>query len=311
MGWGLWVVMFPNSFFDLIQIQRPLYPQIWQCVGMIVGVYGIGYFIASNDPRRHWPIVLVGLMGKVFGPIGFMLSDGLPTSFGMLLVFNDLMWWIPFAWILYETAQYNSNTSSQTSLVPFEGVLRSFRSNRGSTMEELSNEKPLMIVFLRHMGCTFCREAMKDMGERIEEIEASGVELAIVHMSPPMTAAQTLEKYGLYEVHRFSDPKCLIYEAFQVERGNPVQLFGPKVWWRGLIAGLFGGHGIGKLAGDGFRLPGVFMLQESQITQSFRANSAADRPDYVRFANSFIESEYSKRQLISTERRRNINSQMR
>ncbi len=26
------------------------HPEIWQCVGMIVGVYGIGYLIAAVDP---------------------------------------------------------------------------------------------------------------------------------------------------------------------------------------------------------------------------------------------------------------------
>ena len=38
---------------------------------MIVGVYGVGYWIAGDDPYRHWPIVLVGFLGKAFGPVGF------------------------------------------------------------------------------------------------------------------------------------------------------------------------------------------------------------------------------------------------
>jgi small multidrug resistance pump len=37
---------------------------------MIVGVYGVGYYIAAYDPYRHWPIVFVGFSGKFFGPIG-------------------------------------------------------------------------------------------------------------------------------------------------------------------------------------------------------------------------------------------------
>lgn len=58
---------FPPPPFDLTGIARVNYPEIWQCVGMIVGVivgvYGIGYLVAASDPRRHWPIVLVGLLG--------------------------------------------------------------------------------------------------------------------------------------------------------------------------------------------------------------------------------------------------------
>jgi hypothetical protein len=71
-------------------------PVIPQCVGMIVGVYGIGYLIAASDPLRHWPIVLVGFLGKIFGPIGFLaagLRGDLPWSWGVTILSNDLIWW--------------------------------------------------------------------------------------------------------------------------------------------------------------------------------------------------------------------------
>src|SRR6056297_3680090 len=55
--WGGWVVLRPLDLFVWTGAPAPLYPGIWQCVGMIVGVYGIGYAIAANDPYRHWPIV--------------------------------------------------------------------------------------------------------------------------------------------------------------------------------------------------------------------------------------------------------------
>ena len=58
--WGAWVVLLPNHVFQLVGMDMPLYPMIWQSVGMIVGVYGLGYGIAAFDPDRHWPIVLVG-----------------------------------------------------------------------------------------------------------------------------------------------------------------------------------------------------------------------------------------------------------
>lgn len=107
IAWGAWVVIFPGAFFDLMGIARPLYPGIWQCVGMIVGVYGVGYAVAAFSPLRHWPIVLVGLLGKVFGPIGSVISvsggEFPPTMFWMILT-NDLIWWIPFFLILRQAA---------------------------------------------------------------------------------------------------------------------------------------------------------------------------------------------------------------
>ena len=41
--WGAVVIALPHLLFDLAGIERMRYPEIWQCVGMIVGVYGIGY----------------------------------------------------------------------------------------------------------------------------------------------------------------------------------------------------------------------------------------------------------------------------
>jgi len=101
--WGLWVVLTPLSAFRLLGMAPPNYPQIWQCVGMIVGVYGVGYACAAKNPVQHWAIVLVGLLGKLLGPIGFLMAvikGELPLRFGYMLLANDLIWWIPFALIL-------------------------------------------------------------------------------------------------------------------------------------------------------------------------------------------------------------------
>jgi ligand-binding SRPBCC domain-containing protein len=102
--WGLAIIAFPHLLFDLTGMPRINYPEIWQCVGMIVGVYGVGYLVAAGDPYRHWPIVLVGLLGKVFGPIGFaasLMKGTFPPVFGLTILTNDLLWWIPFALILW------------------------------------------------------------------------------------------------------------------------------------------------------------------------------------------------------------------
>jgi len=101
--WGALIVLFPLAPFRWAGMPPPNYPMIWQCVGMIVGVYGVGYACASRNPYRHWPIVLVGFLGKLFGPIGFLVAaarGGLPWVAGWINVTNDLIWLVPFALIL-------------------------------------------------------------------------------------------------------------------------------------------------------------------------------------------------------------------
>jgi small multidrug resistance pump len=113
LAWGAAVVAQPNAFFAWANLPAPRYPEIWQCVGMIVGVYGVGYALAARDPLRHWPIVLVGLLGKLLGPIGFVdaLWRGVfPLSFGWTIVTNDLVWWVPFAAILVAARRHASRS---------------------------------------------------------------------------------------------------------------------------------------------------------------------------------------------------------
>lgn len=109
--WGAWVVLFPLTAFQWLGMPLPNYPQIWQCVGMIVGVYGVGYACAAYDPVRHWAIVLVGLLGKLLGPLGFFTAvfrGELPWRFGFVLLTNDFLWWIPFALILRHAYRLNT-----------------------------------------------------------------------------------------------------------------------------------------------------------------------------------------------------------
>ena len=108
LAWGAAIIAFPHFLFDACGIARLNYPEIWQCVGMIVGVYGIGYLAAAADPLRHWPIVLVGFLGKIFGPLGYAMGVArgeVPAAFGWTLPTNDLIWWIPFGLILLRAWQ--------------------------------------------------------------------------------------------------------------------------------------------------------------------------------------------------------------
>lgn len=102
--WGAWVVLLPHTFFEWTGMEPLAHPSIWQGTGMIVGVYGLGYWWASYNPIKHWPIIMVGFLGKLFGPIGFFFNyvflNEIPFEFSYTLYTNDLIWWVPFFLIL-------------------------------------------------------------------------------------------------------------------------------------------------------------------------------------------------------------------
>lgn len=109
--WGAGVLFYPTETISFLGLGDLNHIQIWQCLGMIVGVYGIGYACAANNPIKHWPIILVGFLGKLFGPIGFLhaaYSGDLPWRFGLLNISNDLIWLLPFAIILLKAFKQNT-----------------------------------------------------------------------------------------------------------------------------------------------------------------------------------------------------------
>lgn len=99
--YALLLAIWPAQAFEWLQM--PATPDVMiRCIGMMVGVYALGYWIAAQDVLRYWPLVAVGIVGKTLGPIGFLqsaLSGALPWHSGIMLLFNDLIWWVPF-WII-------------------------------------------------------------------------------------------------------------------------------------------------------------------------------------------------------------------
>lgn len=284
--WGGLAIAFPGLFFRILNLPAMNYPAIWQCVGMIVGVYGVGYLIAAFAPIRHWPIILVGLLGKILGPIGFVhaaATGAMPWSFGWTIVTNDLIWWVPFGVILL--AAYQAWVEEkQVVRLRFDAAIETYRTQRGVSLSDLSRDTPVLVVFLRHTGCTFCREALSDVWRSLTKIEAQGARVCLVHMDTDDHAADVFSKYYLYDIDRISDPDRRLYRAFGLQRGGLRQLFGFRVWRRGFDAMFRGGHGVGALVRDGFQMPGAFLLQDGEIVRSFVHQTAGDRPDYAALA---------------------------
>jgi hypothetical protein len=47
-------------------------PEIFACLEMVVGLYGIIYLEMARFPERGWLLATVGLVGKILGPIGWL-----------------------------------------------------------------------------------------------------------------------------------------------------------------------------------------------------------------------------------------------
>lgn len=296
--WGFWVIARPEDMFRWTGIAIPDYLGIWQCVGMIVGVYGIGYGIAAFAPLRHWPIVLVGFLGKIFGPIGMLQNLWLlpedapgkfPASWLWLNLTNDLIWIVPFAAILYAAFKHwNLPSNASGEVLSVQQANQVATTQLGSTIAELSRTRAVLLLFLRHRGCAFCREALADLSSQRDRIESDAT-IVLVHMgAEDEQAVHFFDRYALGDVHRVSDPSGGLYRSYRLQRGRLSQLFGAAVWWRGFQAAILNRHAIGKLVGDGFQMPGAFLVIDNEVVTEFRHQTAADRPDYCKLSDAAL-----------------------
>src|SRR5687767_9593870 len=161
-----------------------------------------------------------------------------------------------------------------------------------SPLAAVAAQSPALVIFLRSFGCTFCREAMDDVSHLQQEIRAAGAGIVFVHGASAEEAAPWFSKYGLDGVTVISDPELTHYRAFGLRRTRVTDMVAPKVWVRGAASAL--SHGFGSQTIEMMRqLPGVFVVQGSEVLAEYRHQTAADRPDYLGLIRSAISDQQS------------------
>jgi peroxiredoxin len=162
-------------------------------------------------------------------------------------------------------------------------LVRAYISQDGQSLASLIAGGPIFLVFLRHFGCTFCREAVAELAAKRPAIEAQGAPLTFVHLGTEEKARWFFKPYGLLDVPRFGDPTGKLYEAFGLVRAELRQYLNAEsiirmfsAWRKGYFAFF--------PAGDVQRMPGAFLVQQGEIRRAFRHKLVSDRPDYLALA---------------------------
>src|ERR1035438_7947207 len=156
-------------------------------------------------------------------------------------------------------------------------LLANYRSQEGETLAELTAGRYVLLVFLRHFGCTFCREAVDEISKERSDIARRGAQLAFVHLGTEEQAQAFFLPYGLETAPRFADPHGRLYEAFGLARAELRQYLNQESILRMLVAWL-NGHFVGLPAGDVQRMPGAFLLKDGEIRKAYRHKLVSDRP---------------------------------
>jgi thiol-disulfide isomerase/thioredoxin len=161
-----------------------------------------------------------------------------------------------------------------------------FITNKGESFEQLTKDHRVLLVFLRHFGCTFCRETMCELAKVRPFLEREGVKIVIVHMVESEMASEMLKVYDLDDISHVSDPHQHMYRTFGLHKTGFRAMFGFKNWYRAFVAGIVKGHLVGKPAGDPWQMPGVFLYHKNKILNKFTYRYVSDRPDFLKLARA-------------------------
>lgn len=289
--WGASVVFYPCFWFDLGSLSHPNYVQLWQIVGLYEIVFGFGFLMAASNPLRHWRVVLMGFVTKLCVTVGFTyyyLKGVEPAVIFNMVLSNHIFWLIPFLIILYNAYRHQyllDNEMIHLNGLEISELLDFYETNQGESLRVLSANQPVMLVFLRHFGCTFCKETLWFIQKLRPEIEAKGTKIILVHMHHESKAAGELTKYKLDDLDRVSDPESMLYKGFNLKRGTLSQVLGFKVWLRGVYLWLTKGAFISSPDGvDTFQMPGIFLIYKGEIIKKYIHLTAADVPPYLELA---------------------------
>jgi hypothetical protein len=108
IGWGTFIYYLPASFYQWVTEDTSTVPALikWQGAGVLL--FGIAYVVVAVYPRRFWWIVLLGILSKTMGAIGFyfiVMHQSITRPYLFHLIMNDLLWLIPFTIIFVRMLQ--------------------------------------------------------------------------------------------------------------------------------------------------------------------------------------------------------------
>lgn len=292
--WGALALIFPAMVLGWIGAYGDVMtPFTMQFLGIVTFSMGVAYWVASSDPLRQWAVSLAATVFNVICFAAFVVGLGTgvsSTEFWPLAISNWAIWIPAFLFVLYLV--YQSTLRADQLLIDTYGgennvfPLELFDTVQGENLSTLTNQVPVMLVFLRHFGCPFCKDTLDHVAAAREKVEANGVRLVFVYMITPAHAKEYLSQWGLDDVAQISDPESILYKRFELRRGSLTELFGMKALSRFAQLLFRQGYTLTEEAGDVYQMPGVFVMNEGRVTQSFIHRSAADRPDFVGMAQN-------------------------
>ena len=109
---GVGMLCFYHEGYKLLGLEKPQLNLPIQLVGVLVGLFGIGYWMVAANPVANRNILLLGWWSKALGSvlgIYYVCVGKLPPLFLALLFVSDIVYLPPFYLILRRLKRTPSN----------------------------------------------------------------------------------------------------------------------------------------------------------------------------------------------------------
>ena len=119
---GLTMMVFYHESFKFLGIPKPQLMLPVQLVGILVGLFGVGYLLVASNPIQNRHLRMLGFWSKARGSylgVGYVLLGKLPPMFLVILFFADIVYLPPFLVIMrrvYGLARKQSTAGASTNL---------------------------------------------------------------------------------------------------------------------------------------------------------------------------------------------------
>lgn len=152
---------------------------------------------------------------------------------------------------------------------------------RPGALADQLDDRPTLIVFLRHLGCIFCRELVGDVEREATRTPGFPIPLYVVQADVGGWTRVFSRRHPA--ARAVCDVDAALFRAFGVERGGVREMFGAPVVACGVRAAAKG-HVVGRPVGDVRTLPTLVLVRDGRVVAEHRGRHAGDHPDLARLA---------------------------
>jgi len=162
------------------------------------------------------------------------------------------------------------------NLHTYKKGLQGMRLPTTNLSELIASEQLVMLHFLRHLGCIYCKNTVSELAllkSKFKKFPA----IYFVHQSKVDEGEVFFQKYFPDAAH-ISDPTMEIYNLFEIKGLKPQNYFNPWMWLKGIKLLIKGHRNSIQPDSNILVLSGTFLFKNGTLAWSHRAKYAGDDP---------------------------------